>query len=115
MAVRWNASGWFEPPRPVVVDGRPALAERWLKERTAAGVELGDPAHWQPVRMLLWQTGYLQLAEIVVEHSQWWTLAFRSADGRFPLPSRELSTLLKRAAALPSSSYPAWLLERRRP
>jgi len=103
-----------EPPHPVLVDGRPALAERWLKERRAASIGPGDLAYWQPVRKSLWQVGDVQLAEVVLDDAPWWTLAVRCADDRFPPLPRRLSKPLGRAEAL-SCSYSGWMLERRHP
>jgi hypothetical protein len=102
-----------EPPRPVLVGGRPGLAERWLKERIAASIDLGNPEHWQPIRKSLWQVGEVQVTEISLDDEPWWTLAVRSADDRYSELPRQLSRILKRAAVLPSCSYPAWLLEHR--
>jgi hypothetical protein len=103
-----------EPPRPVLVGGRPALAERWRKDRRAVSIDPMNPAYWQSVRKSLWQIGDVQVAEVVLDRAPWWTLAVRSAGEQFPPLPRQLSKLLQRAEAR-SCSYSSWMLERQPP
>jgi hypothetical protein len=105
----------LEPPLPVLYRGRAATVEQWLKERLVAEIDPGDPADWIPVQKRVWRKEQVQVAEVAVADTRWWTLAVHTTGSCFPELPVALLDLLSVVAEHPCQSYPAWLLDRTKP
>ena len=91
------------------------MAEHWVKERLAMGIDSGDPAHWIPVRKRIWRREQLQLAEVAVADTWWWTFSVQATGTCFPELPASLVYLLELVTEHRCQSYAAWLLDQARP
>jgi hypothetical protein len=57
----------------------------------------------------------VQLAEVTLHETRWWTLAVKTIGMSFPEVPTAFVEFVDLAAEYPGRSYPAWLLERAKP